>query len=212
MSDGRLTWNHCENTALSDSLERLLETEYLQSAIGEIPASDIIHKLTTARLIDSEIHLSPLGIDAIIQCISPLNLNNGIYFRITIHRDTINVLAIVHTIAKYFNVEIDDMLGHNRSFRTFKPRIAAMYLARMHTSHSLPKLGKIFGGRNHSTILRAISRCEQFAEADPVWAARLDALNILVQGRILEIHDGEREYEAHSVLTPPSPQALYADP
>ena len=73
----------------------------------------------------------------------------------------INVETIKRTVSKYFNISIKDIEGKKRSRDIAHPRQIAMYLTRNFTDLSLPKIGKAFGGKDHTTVLHA---CEKIAE------------------------------------------------
>ena len=60
-----------------------------------------------------------------------------------------------------------DIVGKKRVKQIVFPRQIAMYLARELTESSLPKIGKEFGGKDHTTVLHAIDKIEkQLAEDD----------------------------------------------
>ena len=64
-------------------------------------------------------------------------------------------------ISESFNITIPDLLS-NRKIRKFSyPRQLAMYLCRNLTDLSLEKIGKLFGGRDHSTVIYSINRIEK---------------------------------------------------
>ena len=72
--------------------------------------------------------------------------------------DDDNVIApvdiITHT-ADYFKLTIDDLYGSSRSQAVATARQIAMYLCREMTSLSLPKIGQLFGNRDHTTVMYA---------------------------------------------------------
>ena len=81
--------------------------------------------------------------------------------------DTIEITAslIMGQTASYFQVSIDDLKSADRSRSLVTPRQIAMYLCREMTSLSLPKIGDIFGGRDHTTVMHAYKKIDkQMAE------------------------------------------------
>jgi len=92
------------------------------------------------------------------------------------------VLAIV---AAEFGMTEREMLAPTRDHSVWKPRMAAMYYARLLTSCSLPELGRVFGGRSHTTVLRAFRRCREMIDADDAWAARMDRLLVKLVEKIV---------------------------
>lgn len=75
---------------------------------------------------------------------------------ITLDED--NVIApgdIIEAVADYFKLSTDDLFGSSRSQQIAGARQIAMYLCRELTSLSLPKIGQLFGGRDHTTVMYA---------------------------------------------------------
>ena len=75
---------------------------------------------------------------------------------ITLDED--NVIApadIITTVAEYFSLSSDELIGASRTQTTAQARQIAMYLCRELTSLSLPKIGQLFGGRDHTTVMYA---------------------------------------------------------
>jgi chromosomal replication initiator protein len=75
---------------------------------------------------------------------------------ITLDED--NVIApadIINAVADYFKLSVDDLVGTSRSQAIAQARQIAMYLCRELTSLSLPKVGQLFGGRDHTTVMYA---------------------------------------------------------
>ena len=69
-------------------------------------------------------------------------------------------LIMVQT-AQYFGVSMDDLTGGSRSRVLVTARQIAMYLCRELTDLSLPKIGKAFGGRDHTTVMHADRKIRQ---------------------------------------------------
>ena len=75
---------------------------------------------------------------------------------ITLDED--NVIApvdIINHTADYFKLSVDDLYGSSRSQAVATARQIAMYLCREMTSLSLPKIGQLFGNRDHTTVMYA---------------------------------------------------------
>src|SRR5262249_49412195 len=60
-------------------------------------------------------------------------------------------------VCERFGATTDELTGDRRSQNIVYPRQVAMYLARELTDSSLPKIGKEFGGRDHTTVIHATS-------------------------------------------------------
>jgi chromosomal replication initiator protein len=72
--------------------------------------------------------------------------------------DDDNIIApvdIINHTAEYFKLSVDDLYGSSRSQAIATARQIAMYLCREMTSLSLPKIGQLFGGRDHTTVMYA---------------------------------------------------------
>ncbi|ERK73118.1 MULTISPECIES: chromosomal replication initiator protein DnaA [Leifsonia] len=72
--------------------------------------------------------------------------------------DDDNVIAptdIITNTAEYFKLSVDDLYGSSRSQAVATARQIAMYLCRELTNLSLPKIGQLFGGRDHTTVMYA---------------------------------------------------------
>ena len=68
---------------------------------------------------------------------------------------------IQETVAKYFNVDVDQLVGQNRSADIVFPRQIAMYLCNTIPQISLKQIGRDFGGRDHTTVLHACKKIEK---------------------------------------------------
>jgi chromosomal replication initiator protein len=68
---------------------------------------------------------------------------------------------IAQTVAEYFHISFEAMCGKQRDKYIVTPRQIAMYLIRQETSTSLFEIGKIFGGRDHSTVLHAYEKIDR---------------------------------------------------
>ncbi len=74
---------------------------------------------------------------------------------LTVHSQSITVSNIQKTVADYYQLRLSDLLSMNRSRSLARPRQIAMALSKELTEHSLPEIGKAFGGRDHTTVLHA---------------------------------------------------------
>lgn len=68
---------------------------------------------------------------------------------------------IKETVAKYFNIDKEDLSGNKRSNEIAFPRQIAMYLCRTIANMSYPQIGSDFGGRDHSTVMHACRKIEK---------------------------------------------------
>lgn len=76
------------------------------------------------------------------------------------------ITDIQHRVAASFALPFIDMRSARRSALVSRTRQIAMYLARHLTNHSLPEIGRSFGGRDHTTVMHAIKRIDEIMAAD----------------------------------------------
>ncbi len=72
-----------------------------------------------------------------------------------------NITKIQKAVADHYNITIDDLKGKKRSNKVAHPRQLAMYLCRVETDETFPRIGLEFGGRDHSTVIFACDKIEK---------------------------------------------------
>ncbi|MPM90645.1 Chromosomal replication initiator protein DnaA [bioreactor metagenome] len=70
----------------------------------------------------------------------------------------ITMELIQEVVSSYFKIRIDDLLAKKRTRNVAFPRQIAMYLSREMTETSLPRIGEMFGGRDHTTVIHAYDK------------------------------------------------------
>ena len=84
---------------------------------------------------------------------------------------------ILEVVAEMEGVNVDDLLGQKRSAKIAIPRQLAMYILRQYIEISLPQVGEILGGRDHTTVMYATKKVDENEKlrnrARKIW----DALN-----------------------------------
>jgi chromosomal replication initiator protein len=78
----------------------------------------------------------------------------------------ISIERIQDLICERFGVTMAELTGERRSQNIVYPRQVAMYLSRELTDSSLPKIGKEFGGRDHTTVIHATSKIARLIRED----------------------------------------------
>jgi chromosomal replication initiator protein len=73
---------------------------------------------------------------------------------------------IQEIVATHFRIKIDDLISKRRTRNVTVPRQLAMYLCREMTDWSLPKIGEIFGGRDHTTVIHAYEKVNRERQED----------------------------------------------
>ena len=61
-------------------------------------------------------------------------------------------------MADYYKIKVADMYSKRRPANIARPRQIAMFLAKELTQKSLPEIGQLFGGRDHTTVLYAVRK------------------------------------------------------
>ena len=78
----------------------------------------------------------------------------------------INVEVIQNLVASHFNLNIRELLSPRRSRSLARPRQIAMYLAKQHTTNSLPDIGRKFSNRDHTTVIHAVKKIDELMKND----------------------------------------------
>ena len=73
---------------------------------------------------------------------------------------------IQEIVARHYNIRVEDIQGNKKPKNIAFPRQVSMYLCRKLLDISLPKIGDSFGGRDHTTVIHAISKIEKQMEND----------------------------------------------
>jgi hypothetical protein len=79
-------------------------------------------------------------------------------------------------VALHFNVRVIDILSKCRTRNVIIPRHISMYLCMELTPRSLPEIGRLFGGRHHTTVLHAVRKIARLVDEDAALAEEISAL------------------------------------
>jgi chromosomal replication initiator protein len=77
---------------------------------------------------------------------------------LSIQNRQISVENIQKTVADFYKIKVADMYSKKRPASIAHPRQVAMYLSKELTKKSLPEIGELFGGRDHTTVLHAVRK------------------------------------------------------
>jgi len=77
---------------------------------------------------------------------------------LSIQNRQISVENIQKTVADFYKIKVADMYSKKRPANIARPRQIAMFLAKELTQKSLPEIGELFGGRDHTTVLHAVRK------------------------------------------------------
>ena len=79
---------------------------------------------------------------------------------------SVNVESIQNLVAAHFNLNIHELLSPRRTRILARPRQIAMYLAKQHTTNSLPDIGRKFSNRDHTTVIHAVKKIDELIKKD----------------------------------------------
>lgn len=78
-----------------------------------------------------------------------------------------SVLTIQAAVAKHYGIPPEEMTSQRQGREVARPRQVAMYLSKQLTPSSLSKIGRRFGGRDHTTVIHAIRAVEHRRASNP---------------------------------------------
>lgn len=114
-------------------------------------------------------HGRPITVDVCKEALKDLlSVSNG----------QLTVENIQRTVADFYKMKVADMYSKRRPANIALPRQIAMYLAKELTQKSLPEIGDLFGGRDHTTVLHAVRK---ISEARTKQAELNHSLHVLEQ-------------------------------
>lgn len=90
--------------------------------------------------------------------------------------------SVLFTVVDEFKVSMEELKGNSRRREISMARQVAMYLMRHHTDLSLPKIGEVFGGKDHTTVLYSCEKISQLKNTDPNLAQMLRQLSDRING------------------------------
>ncbi len=134
----------------------------IESNVRELEGA-LIRIIAYSSMMNRDIDL-PLAQEALVELV-PENVAKAL----TVH-------DIQRAVCDQFHVKPDDLRSKSRQKDIVYPRQIAMYLTRELTGISLPKIGKEFGGRDHTTVMHAISKIEKDLKNDAQVAKAVNKL------------------------------------
>jgi len=142
--------------------------ENIKSNIRELEGA-LIRLLAHASLNNSEITLD-----------FTKRILSGIFGKI--EKKKIDAEEIKNVVSSYFSISVEDIEGGKRSQDYTIPRQIAMYLIRELTNLSLPQIGNLFGGRDHTTVLYSIDKIKRELKKDENLKAAVEEIRRMLIG------------------------------
>jgi len=85
--------------------------------------------------------------------------------------------AVIAAVSETYKISVEDLKGSSRRREISVARQIGMYLMRQHTGLSLPKIGEVFGGKDHTTVMYSCDKISQLKETDLDLARNLRQLS-----------------------------------
>ena len=101
---------------------------------------------------------------------------------LSIQNRQISVENIQKTVADFYKIKVADMYSKKRPASIARPRQIAMFLAKDMTKKSLPEIGELFGGRDHTTVLHAVRKIGGERSRNPELNQQLHVLEQTLKG------------------------------
>ncbi|MGE5623080.1 MAG: chromosomal replication initiator protein DnaA [Bacillota bacterium] len=155
-----------EGVTLSDDVAFFV-AKHLRSNVRELEGA--LRKI----LAYSRFHGKEITIDVVKEALKDL---------LSVQNRQISVENIQKTVADFFNIKVADMYSKKRPANIARPRQIAMYLAKELTQKSLPEIGELFGGRDHTTVLHAVRKIAADRAKNPEVNHELHVLEQTLKG------------------------------
>ncbi|MEC4720579.1 chromosomal replication initiator protein DnaA [Noviherbaspirillum sp. CPCC 100848] len=155
-----------EGAVLSDDVAFFV-AKHLRSNVRELEGA--LRKI----LAYSRFHGKDITIDVVKEALKDL---------LSVQNRQISVENIQKTVADFFNIKVADMYSKKRPANIARPRQIAMYLAKELTQKSLPEIGELFGGRDHTTVLHAVRKIAADRSKNPEVNHELHVLEQTLKG------------------------------
>lgn len=94
----------------------------------------------------------------------------------SVEREHILLNEIIQYVSNRYGVSVLDLKSPRRTRPLVDIRQLAMYLARNLTAHSLPRIGRSFGRRDHTTVLNAVRRVQKRMDADAAFLEEVESV------------------------------------
>ena len=89
--------------------------------------------------------------------------------------------SITQAVAEHYHIKVDELFNKKRTQNIAYPRQIAMYLCRELADMSYPRIGELFGGRDHTTVIHAYEKISNKSKVDSKLQNDLNALKDLLK-------------------------------
>ncbi|MBQ9579460.1 MAG: chromosomal replication initiator protein DnaA [Ottowia sp.] len=101
---------------------------------------------------------------------------------LSIQNRQISVENIQKVVADFYKIKVADMYSKRRPAAIVRPRQIAMYLSKEMTRKSLPEIGELFGGRDHTTVMHAVRKIAAERQQQSELNQQLHVLEQMLRG------------------------------
>lgn len=110
-----------------------------------------------------------------------VDLAHDVLKNLLVQKDvSISIEHIQKSVANFYNVKVSDLKSKTKLKALSHPRQVAMYFSRKNTQKSFPEIGRLFGGKDHSTVIHAVRKITKMVEEDPVFKKDMEALERII--------------------------------
>jgi chromosomal replication initiator protein len=136
-----------------------LDMDYVQLIAGSVDSARKIEGFLTRLMSEAKLKNKTIDKGLIENLFGKTSENNG-------HITKSNPNDLVNAVSKYFSLGKRKLLGSSRSRPVARPRQILMYLLRTELSLPLQEVGRIVGGRDHTTVMHAVGKITTMASED----------------------------------------------
>jgi chromosomal replication initiator protein len=129
-----------------------------------------LHGALTRVLAHASLTAKPLSPELIDAVVPKVSRGSG----------STRVEEIQQRVSTAFGISRAELVGSTRAATPLRARQVAIYLTRELTELSLPQIGRLYGGRDHSTVLNSIKRIEARCGEDEALATRVEKLRVAI--------------------------------
>ncbi len=166
----RFEWGLTADIQPPDLETRLAILRSKAERLGRYVSDDILQEI--ARRVQSNIRELEGALNRVVAFAElsgsslTLNLLDGALADLLPQRRPLEPQAVIEAVARFFNLPPERLLSPDRSKEVALPRQLAMYLLREDMKASLPQIGEVIGGRDHTTVLHGIKKIEHSLKTD----------------------------------------------